>query len=181
MTQRFFYAAMLSLCLLASKSVDVKKVSALKGESTISYSFSHPLHKIEATSKEFVCDIDVAETQEIQSVKVVVDVMTFDSGNSSRDSHAMEVIDALSFPEITFVSESISIDGEKMTVKGKLSFHGESKPIAFACEKISEAGKIRVIGKMTVKLADFKVERPQLALIRVDENLYISFSVVFAL
>ncbi|HTP12644.1 MAG TPA: YceI family protein, partial [Bacteroidota bacterium] len=38
---------------------------------------------------------------------VRVDVTTFDSGNSNRDSHAMEVVDALTYPDVQFTSTSV--------------------------------------------------------------------------
>ncbi len=170
---------LIGLLFITTPSNDLKKISALKGESRLMYSLSHPLHKVEAVSKEFFCEVEINDAKEIQSVKVSADVMTFDSGNSNRDSHAMEVIDAFTYPEVSFVSDSISTTGNELNVSGKLSFHGVTKPISFSAKAQSQNGKTIVEGKMTVKLADFKVERPQLALIPTDEFLYISFIVVF--
>lgn len=174
-----FHFLLIGLLLVTTPSNDLKKISAVKGESQLMYSLSHPLHKIEATTKDFICEIEVNDTKEIQSVRVVADVMTFDSGNSNRDSHAMEVIDAFTYPEVSFISDAISTNGTELSVSGKLSFHGVTKPIAFSAKAQSQNGKTRVDGTITVKLADFKVERPQLALIPTDEFLYISFVVVF--
>lgn len=170
---------LIGLLLAGAPSRDAKKVSAIKGESRLMYSLSHPLHKIEATTKEFLCEVEVNDAKEIQSVKVVADVMTFDSGNSNRDSHAMEVIDAFTYPEVSFASDAIKTSGGELTVSGKLSFHGVTKPMTFSARTQSQNGKTIVEGKLTVKLADFKVERPQLALIPTDEFLYISFVVAF--
>ncbi|MFQ3597694.1 MAG: YceI family protein [Chloroherpetonaceae bacterium] len=170
---------LIGLLFATTPSRDLKKFSALKGESRLMYSLSHPLHKVEATTKDFICEVEVNDAKEIQSVKVSADVMTFDSGNSNRDSHAMEVIDAFTYPEVSFTSDAISTRGNELSVSGKLSFHGVTKPISFSATSQSQNGKTLVEGKMTVKLADFKVERPQLALIPTDEFLYISFIVVF--
>ncbi|MFN3560432.1 MAG: YceI family protein [Chloroherpetonaceae bacterium] len=169
----------IGLLLIATPNRDAKKISAIKGESWIKYSLSHPLHKIDATTKEFLCDIEINDAKEIQSVKVSADVMTFDSGNSNRDSHAMEVIDAFTYPEVSFISDSITTNANELSVSGKLSFHGVTKPISFSAKAQSQNGKTTVEGNITVKLEDFKVERPKLALIPTDEFLYISFVVVF--
>ncbi len=170
---------LIGLLFAATPRNDLKKISALKGESRLMYSLSHPLHKVEAVSKEFFCEVEINDAKEIQSVKVSADVMTFDSGNSNRDSHAMEIIDAFTYPEVSFTSDAISTNGHELNVSGKLTFHGVTKPISFSAITQSQNGKTKVEGKMTVKLADFKVERPQLALIPTDEFLYISFVVVF--
>jgi polyisoprenoid-binding protein YceI len=170
---------LIGLLFLATPSRDTKKVSALKGDSRLMYSLSHPLHKIEASTKEFICEVEVNDAKEIQSVKVSTDVMTFDSGNSNRDSHAMEVIDAFTYPEVSFVSDAVTTQSNELSVSGKLTFHGVTKPISFSAKAQSQNGRTTVEGKMTVKLEDFKVERPKLALIPTDEFLYISFVVVF--
>ncbi|MCS6988237.1 MAG: YceI family protein [Chloroherpetonaceae bacterium] len=164
-----------------SLNIETKKVSAIKGESRLTYSLAHPLHNVEATCKEFLCEIEVTEANEIKSARVVADVMNFDSGNSNRDSHAMEVIDAFTYPEVSFASEQITTSGDELHVSGKLTFHGVAKPISFVAKKESQNGKTTIAGKMTVKLADHNVERPKLALIPTDEFLYISFVVVFPL
>ncbi len=170
---------LIGLLFIATPSRDAKKISAIKGESWIKYSLSHPLHKVDAITKEFICDVEINDAKEIQSVKVSADVMTFDSGNSNRDSHAMEVIDAFTYPEVSFISDAVSTNGNDLNVSGKLSFHGVTKPVSFSAKAQSQNGKTTVEGKITVKLEDFKVERPKLALIPTDEFLYISFVVVF--
>jgi polyisoprenoid-binding protein YceI len=170
---------LIGLLFIATPNRDAKKVSAIKGESRLMYSLSHPLHKIEAITKDFICEVEVNEAENIQSVNVIADVMTFDSGNSNRDSHAMEVIDAFTYPEVTFTSDAISTNGNELSVLGKLSFHGVTKSISFLANRQRQNSKTTVEGKITLKLEDFKVERPKLALIPTDEFLYISFVVVF--
>lgn len=175
---RLLFIATLALLSLGSET---KKIVAIKGESVLRYSLSHPLHKVEATSKDFLCEIEVAETKEIKSARVVADVMSFDSGNSNRDSHAMEIIDAFAHPDVSFASDEIAANGDALTISGKLTFHGVTKPIAIEATRRAQNGKTIIEGKMTVKLADYGVERPKLALIPTDEFLYISFVVVFPL
>jgi polyisoprenoid-binding protein YceI len=170
---------LIALLLLATPTRDTKKISALKGDSRLTYSLSHPLHKVEAVCKEFLCEVEINDAKEIQSVKVSADVMNFDSGNSNRDSHAMEVIDAFTYPEVSFVSDTITTHSNELSVTGKLTFHGVTKPISFSAKAQSQNGRTTVEGKITVKLEDFKVERPKLALIPTDEFLYLSFVVVF--
>jgi hypothetical protein len=86
----------------------LKQLQAVKKESYITYKLTHPLHEIEATSKDVYCAINLDPVKkEIKNVSVQIDVTTFDSGNSNRDSHAMETVDAISCPDVRFISSSI--------------------------------------------------------------------------
>ena len=106
----FFYLLVYLYVFITASAVlaQFKKIEAVKKESSITYKLTHPLHEVEAISKESTCRLNIDITsKQIKDVLVVVDVMTFNSGNSNRDSHAMEVIDAISFPNARFVSSNI--------------------------------------------------------------------------
>ncbi len=174
-----FHLLLIGLLFIVTPSRETKKFSAIKGLSRLTYSLSHPFHTVEASTKDFTCEVIVNDDKAIQSVKVSADVMTFDSGNSNRDSHAMEIIDAFTYPEVSFTSDTISTNANQLTVSGKLSFHGVTKPISFLANVQSQNGQTTIDGKFAIKLEDFKVERPKFTLIPTDEFLYISFVVVF--
>ena len=166
----------------AVSGAQTKQVELLKDESSITYRMVHPLHEIEATSKDatYRLEIDPAK-KEIKSVSADVDVMTFDSGNSNRDSHAMEVIDAISYPEVSFVSSSITQSGDSLKVTGKLTFHGVTQDIvALAASKWSP-DKIEVRGSFALSLTAFKIERPSLLMIPVEDALRFTFTAVWRL
>ena len=151
----------------------------IKDESSVTYHLVHPLHKIEATSKEvqYALDADVT-SREIKSVSAQVDVTTFDSGNSNRDSHAMEVIDAISFPEVNFSSASVVQNGDSVYVMGKLTFHGVTKDVVIAGTSTWSGNKLVLRGGFDVSLTAFKIDRPSLLLIPVEDVL--SFDIVAA-
>ena len=160
----------------------VKWVDVKKDESEMTYRLVHPLHKIEATSKEVAFRVQLdPSSKEIKSVTGQVDVMSFSSGNSSRDSHAMEVIDALSYPEALFASTSVAARGDSVTVSGKLTFHGVRKDIVIPAFARWTQGKLDVSGVFEASLTAFGIERPSLLLIPVEDNLIFSFKAAFAL
>jgi polyisoprenoid-binding protein YceI len=148
----------------------------------MTYRLVHPLHKIESTSKNVVYDLvaDVA-AKEIRSVTGVVDVTTFDSGNSNRDSHAMEVIDAISYPEARFTSTAIIKNGDSLSVTGKLTFHGVTREVSASVFPKWSQKKLEVLGKFDISLTAYGIERPSLLLIPVEDTLSFSFTSVFAL
>ncbi len=166
----------------AITAAQTKQAELLKDESSITYRLVHPLHEIEATSRDATYQLEIDPTKkEIVSVSATVDVTTFDSGNSNRDSHAMEVIDAISYPEVSFVSSSVTQSGDSLKVSGKLTFHGVTKDIvALAASKWS-TDKIEVRGSFTLSLTDFKIERPSLLMIPVEDALRFTFAAAWKL
>jgi polyisoprenoid-binding protein YceI len=158
------------------------KLDISKKESSITYKMVHPLHEIEATSKEADLQVEVDQSKkEIESVSAHVDVMTFDSGNSNRDSHAMEVIDAITYPEVTFASSSILSAGDSLKVIGKLTFHGITQDVVFTVLPQWKSDKLEVRGGFVLSLTAFKIERPSLLMIPVEDALRFTFVAVFQL
>ena len=159
-----------------------KKLDLIKDESSITYRIVHPLHVIEATSKDATYELRADPSKkEIVSVGALVDVTTFDSGNSNRDSHAMEVIDAISYPEVSFVSSSIAEVGDSLRVNGKLTFHGVTQDIVAMASSKWSADKVEVTGNFVLSLTAFKIERPALLLIPVEDALRFTFTAAWKL
>jgi polyisoprenoid-binding protein YceI len=165
------------LLLRVVASAQTRHLDLVKEESSVTYRLVHPLHEIESTSKDvqYLLEADPS-TKEIKRVIAQVDVTTFDSGNSNRDSHAMEVIDAITYPEVTFTSTLIAQVGDSVHVTGKLTFHGVTKEIVIAALLKWSENKLVVQGGFSVSLTGFNIERPSLLLIPVEDAL--SFSLV---
>lgn len=158
------------------------RLALIPTESSVTYRLVHPLHEIEATSKQvqYLLDADVT-TKEIKRVAAQVDVTTFDSGNSNRDSHAMEVIDAITYPDVRFISTTIAQTGDSIDVTGRLTFHGVTKDVTIAGKLNWSADKLVMNGGFDVSLEAFKIERPSLLMIPVEDKLSFSIMAVFAL
>jgi polyisoprenoid-binding protein YceI len=168
--------------IAASTVAQVKTVISIKGESSATYLLVHPMHEIEATSKEIVYTATIhSDAKKIQTVNADVDVTSFDSGNSNRDSHAMEVIDAMSFPEVTFASSSIVAQGKSLIISGKLTFHGVTNDVTAIAIPEWGSDKLVVHASMPISLTVFKVERPSLLFIPVQDTLRFTLTAVFPL
>lgn len=177
------YFSLLSIFFLFTiVSAQTKKIQADKKESTMTYKLTHPLHEIEATSKDINCWADLDPTSKtISHVYVQIDVTTFNSGNSNRDSHAMEVIDAISYPYVKFNSSGIAQNGDKIKVSGKLLFHGVTKDLVFDATPKWGNNKLTVTGDFVISLTAYKIERPSLLMIPVNDDLHFTFNTVFNL
>lgn len=174
------YVLLLSILFLFTiTNAQTKKIQADKKESTMTYKLTHPLHEIEATSKDINCWVDLdPAAKTISHVYVQIDVTTFNSGNSNRDSHAMEVIDAISYPYVKFNSSGIAQNGDKIKVSGKLLFHGVTRDLVFEATPKWEGNKLTVMGDFVISLTAYKIERPSLLLIPVNDDLHFTFYMV---
>ncbi len=184
----------LLLCLVLTAAVSLEPPSEAQSQSplrwvestkeatTVTYRLSHPLHTMEAVSKDarIRTEIDV-EKKEIRTVSARVDVTTFDSGNSNRDSHAMEVIDSITYPDATFTSSTILDKGDGLVASGKLTFHGVSRDIVANAQAHWKENSLEVEGAFNISLTDFKIERPSLLMIPTSDTLRFSFSASFDL
>ena len=182
MKYKFLFTTVIFFAVGLISIAQTKKLEADKKDSFIKYKLTHPLHEVEATSKDAYCVIEAdVQNKEIKSVFVQVDVTSFDSGNSNRDSHAMEVIDALTYPAATFKSSSISQNGDNLDVSGKLTFHGITKEIIIPVKLTWSKDKLVTEGSFDISLTEFHIERPSLLMIPVKDKLEFTLSQTFNL
>ena len=148
--------------------------------SSVKYSMVHKLHSWEGVSKELKVATKWNEQKnEIEQISIVVNVATFNSGLSSRDSHMMEVLDGLTYPRILFSSSSVQYTPDGILVKGKLQFHGVERMIETKVKLEKQNRKLVFSGSLPVLLEDYKVERPSLLFVKVDNLVKIDFQVVY--
>ncbi len=173
-------AAALSLAILAvvPRPGSAKSYQSIQGESALSYRMVHPMHKIIGVSRNFLCQVELSPDTVSSVIKVSAAVASFDSKNSSRDSHAMEMVEARKYPRVEFASESVKPSGTGYAVAGNLTFHGKTMPVSFQVTPKFLPGKIGITGGFDVKLSDFDVERPRLLFVPVEDKLTISFDLV---
>jgi polyisoprenoid-binding protein YceI len=154
--------------------------TAIKDQSSMTYLLIHPLHRVEAVSKDLTAEIDYDDaTHTVLRATFSADISTFDSGNSSRDSHAMEVLDALTFPDVSYKSTAIESSGPRLLMHGDLTFHGQTHPVDATASAAASSDRLTVEGSSIVSLTAFGIERPSLLMIPTEDSLRISFKVVF--
>ena len=177
---KIFAALLLVLFIFSIGSAQTKKIQADKKYSYMIYKLTHPLHEIESTSKDINswADLDPS-AKTVSHVYVQIDVTTFNSGNSNRDSHAMEVIDAISYPYVKFNSSSITLNGDKLKVTGKLLFHGVTRDLVFDAVPKWENNKLTVAGEFVLSMTAYKIERPSLLMIPSNDDLHFTFYTVY--
>lgn len=160
-----------------------RKLMADKALSTVTYSAKHPLHKWDGVSHDINCAmIFNDETKMPENVAVSIKVTSFDSDNNNRDSHAVEVLEGLKYPNVTFVSSDIkAVESGGLTARGNLTFHGVTKPVVVQVARKEAGGKMTLTGSFPVNMSDYKIERPSLMGMKTDDEMTLQFNVVFNL
>jgi polyisoprenoid-binding protein YceI len=165
--------------LLANGHAQTKQIRADKSLSSITYTMKHALHEWTGTSREVACAAETDASGRITRVAATVRVKSFDSRNSNRDAHMLEVTDALTHPNITFSSTSVSADNEGYFVRGNLTFHGVTRPFEAKAREVKKEGRRMITGRFIFLLEDFRIERPTLLLVKTDNEVAVDFEFVF--
>ena len=142
-----------------------------KEKSNIKYSAKHVLHAWEGINND-ISGVAVYN-ESISKIALAAQVIDFDSGNSGRDSHSLEVLEALKFPNIKFYSEDINSEGNAIIFNGEIEFHGEKKPINVYASIDDDDKQIKIEGKFQIIPSEFLITLPSLMLIEI--SLFILF------
>ncbi|MCF6185174.1 MAG: YceI family protein [Bacteroidales bacterium] len=163
-----------------SSAQNTAKKFADKTLSQVTYTMSHPLHDWEGVNKNVRAVIKKnSETGKIEKVAVSLKIIDFNSGNANRDSHAVEILEGIKYPTVTFVSNSIKKSDQNIIVSGILTFHNVKKQIKFPILKKEKKGKEFYSGKFDIDMTKFNIKRPTLMNIPTDKIIKISFFIVF--
>ena len=146
-------------------------------ESNINYSAKHVLHAwVEVNDN--IKGVIIYDGS-VSTIAIAAKVVDFDSGNSGRDSHSLEVLEALKFPNIKFYSDKVNSEGNAIIFEGEIEFHGEKKPIKVLASVQESDENIKIDGKFQIIPTEFSVTLPSFMLIEMEDYLNISFSLQF--
>ena len=152
--------------------------------SSVQYKIVHKLKETGGTSKKAEGRVAILSDGRLQ-VLVRAAVASFDSGNSSRDSHMLETMEAAKFPLVQFKGESkVSLPTTyparlDVTVAGEMEFHGrkrrENVPVTLT---FSSPTEVRATAHFNVSLDAYEVERPSLLLMKIDDACEVTLDLV---
>ena len=141
-------------------------------QSSLTYHVSHPLHQTDGFSHaargKGICHEGQCE------FLVAVPVKSFDSGDSNRDLHMIQVTRGAEFPMVTVrtrLPESVS---NSATIKADLEiqFAGQTahyQQVAF--EVTTQGNEKHITGTIPATLADFKIDPPSLLTMPVKNDI----------
>ena len=123
--------------------------------------------------------IYIDATNTIEKVAMSAKVADFNSENPNRDAHSLEVLEGIQYPNVTFSSTGITANGPNLKVTGNLTFHNVTKTISFDALREDKDKQISVKGSFSILLSDYKIDRPSLMLIKMEDKMDLSFVLIF--
>ena len=141
-------------------------------QSTLTYHVSHPLHQVDGVSRAAKgrgachagqCDFLIA-----------VPVKSFDSGDSNRDLHTLQVARGGQFPMVTVRSHLPEDAAGSAMIHADLEiqFAGQTanyKQVPF--QQTTQGNEIRISGTIPTTLSDFKIDAPSLLALPVKNEI----------
>jgi|TARA_X000000950_G_scaffold271881_1_gene353724 polyisoprenoid-binding protein YceI len=147
--------------------------------SFIQYEGKHLLHDWDGINQKVkgIAVVDEA-TDEIVKIALLANVRDFDSNNSSRDAHALEVLEALQYPEIKFYSDEIKYNSKTVRFSGSLEFHGISITQSIEADLSKTELGTELLGEFQLIPSDFGIELPSFLSVKMKDLLRINYRIV---
>jgi hypothetical protein len=164
------FLALLSAFLLPP-AAPVDRVWVLD-QSTLTYHMSHPIHEVEGTTHaargkgvchEGQCDFLLAAA-----------VRTFDSGDTNRDLHMVQVVRGAEFPVVTvrFRLPEAALNAQSLDCDLEVQFAGNTAHYAHIAFHQSIEGKVHhITGKVPSTLTDFKITPPSFLTVPIKNDI----------
>jgi hypothetical protein len=141
-------------------------------QSTLSYHVSHPLHQTDGVSHA-ARGKGVCHDQECDFL-IAVPVKSFDSGDSNRDLHMLQVTRGAQFPLVTVRTRLPEADSTSASIHADLEiqFAGQTvqyKQVPF--QQSTQGNETRISGVIPATLSDFKIDPPTLLTMPVKNDI----------
>jgi hypothetical protein len=160
------------LSLLALPSLAQVESQWVLDQSTLTYHVSHPLHQTDGISHaakgKGVCHAGQCD------FLIAAPVKSFDSGDSNRDLHMLQVTRGAQFPLVSVRTRLPETDSASLTIHADLEiqFAGQTaqyKQIAF--QLVTQGKQIRISGTIPATLSDFKIDPPSLLAVPIKNEM----------
>ncbi len=169
------------LALLLAAGFPLALALDAKATQSVTYTVVHKLHHVDGVSHEIT---GAAEETPDGTIKVAVRaaVTSFDSGNGNRDSHMKEVVDAAQFPDVSVKAVVLNalpkvfpgdLDGQAQV---QVTLHGVAQQVTTPVKmSFTDASRVHVTGQFDVSWTAFKIERPALLFVPIDDRGSVKF------
>src|SRR5580692_2506779 len=141
-------------------------------QSTLTYHVSHPLHQTDGVSHaargKGVCHAGQCD------FLIAVPVKSFDSKDSNRDLHMLQVTRGAQFPLVTVRTRLPETAAKSAAIHADLEvqFAGQTAQYTQVPFQLATQGKqIRIAGTIPATLADFKIDPPSLLAVAVKNEM----------
>ena len=149
-------------------------------ECTLSYHVSHPLHQIDGVSHSArgkgVCHADQCD------FLIAVPVKSFDSGDSNRDLHMIQVTRGAQFPMVTVRTRLpvSSLNESNLSMDLDVEFAGQTMHYShIPFQQTIDGTRHRLSGTIPAKVSDFKIDPPSLLTVPIKNDMPVRVEMVW--
>src|SRR5512138_1786352 len=167
-------AALAAVALLAAGSTP-QAYTVDAARSSIAFHVHHKLHASDGRSSQIEGKAIVQPDGKVLAM-VRVPVATFDSGDANRDSNMRETLEASKHPFVVLKGVTSLVMPAALgkpietRLQGELEFHGVKRPIEVPVAiQFAHDGSAVVKGKLTVSLDAYRIDRPSLLMIKLED------------
>jgi hypothetical protein len=141
-------------------------------QSTLTYHVSHPLHQLDGVSHaargKGVCHAGQCD------FLIAVPVKSFDSGDSNRDLHMLQVTRGGQFPMVTVRTRLPEGASASATIRADLEVQFAGQTVKYQqvpFEQVNQGDETRISGTIPATLSDFKIDPPSLLSMPVKNEI----------
>jgi hypothetical protein len=141
-------------------------------QSTTSYQISHPLHHTEGVSHaakgKGVCHAGWCD------FLIAVPVKSFDSGDSNRDLHMIQVTRGAQFPMVVVRTRLPEDAAASATIHADLEIQFAGQTVQYkqvALQRATQGTETKISGTIPATLSDFKIDPPRLLSVPVKNEM----------
>ena len=168
--------ALLASLLLAAPTFELR-------EGSLTYTVVHKLHEVRGTTRALEGRAHLLPDGSGR-VQVRAQVASFDSGNSNRDEHVREVTHQALHPYAT-VKGTLSglavplAAAAEVTLHATVELNGVKQAAEIPVKLTREGARVRAQFAVPLSLEAFRIERPELLFVKVDDRLLLSGDLLF--
>jgi hypothetical protein len=164
--------AFLTLSTLAIPALAQIDSQWILEQSALTYHVTHPLHQVDGMSHaargKGVCHAGQCD------FLIAVPVKSFDSGDSNRDLHMLQVVRGGQFPMVTVRTQLPEEASASSTIRADLEiqFAGQTahyQGIPF--QEVIQGNEARISGTIPATLSDFKIDPPSLLAMPIKNEI----------
>jgi hypothetical protein len=149
-------------------------------QSTLSYHMSHPLHEVDGVSHaakgKGVCSNGWCD------FLIAAPVKSFDSGDTNRDLHMLEVTRGAEFPMVIVRTRFPESEVAASTVYADLDvqFAGQTAHYAHVeFQRATRGDEIHIIGVIPATCSDFRIDRPTFLTVPIKNEIPVRVDMVW--
>ncbi|MGA7523253.1 MAG: hypothetical protein WBW84_12415 [Acidobacteriaceae bacterium] len=149
-------------------------------QSTLTWHVTHPMHEVAGTSHSAKGKGICADGE--CNFLIAVPVNTFNSGDSNRDLHTLQVVRGAEFPMVIVRTSLPQADLTSPTISADLEVRFGGQTVHYShvlLHRTQHGGDVEITGTIPATCSDFKIERPSFLTIPIHNEIPVDFDVLW--